>query len=66
MNKEGKWGKGKSLHKNTYTYTDIAKATGLSENTVRIYAYRGIYSPGDFMSTVNFINDRMKRDGFTK
>ena len=58
---ENRWKGGKTPHKFTYTYQDIADLTGLTLSTVRKYARcnsRGLYSkfnPESLESVVNFI-----------
>lgn len=48
------WNKGKSPHKFSFTYKDIAVLTGLSIHTIRIYASKHIFNPNDLLSLYKF------------
>ena len=49
-------GDGRHPTKFTYTYNDIAELTGLSLQTVRIYASRRKLDPYDLRSVITFVN----------
>lgn len=48
----------------SFTYADLARATGRSETAVRILASRGAFDPEDLVSVVEFVEKmRRKRKG---
>ena len=42
----------------SFTYADVARATGLSQRTARALAQRGAYDPNDLRSLAAFIHSR--------
>ena len=50
-----RFGQGKSEHKFTYTYSDIARLTKLTKNTIKLYVYQKKFDPNDLLSVIQFI-----------
>ena len=54
------FGRGKSPKKFSFTYEDYAGMLGCSVEAVRKHAQRGNFDPGNLVSVLEFVNDRLK------
>ena len=55
---ENRWKGGRGKARFTYTYTDIARLTGLTYQTVRKYAALGKYNPSSLESVYMLVTLR--------
>ncbi len=60
LKKSRGFGKGRSPTKFSFTYEDYAEMLGCSVEAVRKHAQRGNFDPGDLVSVMEFVQNRLK------
>ena len=55
------FGKGRSPTKFSFTYEDLADASGCSIAAVRKHAQRGNFDPSDLISVLEFLQQRLRK-----
>ena len=60
LKKSRGFGNGRSPTKFSFTYEDYADMLGCSVESVRKHAQRRNFDPGDLVSVMEFVNDRLR------
>ena len=57
------FGQGRSPTRFSFTYEDVADAAGCSIEAARKHAQRGNFNPNDLVSILEFIQERLGKNG---